>query len=100
MIFQNESLKIIEKSNIVKKKALKAIEFARINDFLNAEKNLEEGEKSLKEAFVISESIFQNEIDDDKIHLLLIHAMDVITYTHTIFELSAETVELYKRICK
>lgn len=98
MDYQMESMKIIAQSGKGKSFALEAMNHARKNAFLEADACLKKSEEALREAFLISEQLFQKEIMEEAISVLLVHAMDILTNANTVYELSVEIIALYKRI--
>ncbi|MDO4473194.1 MAG: PTS lactose/cellobiose transporter subunit IIA [Eubacteriales bacterium] len=92
------AMKVITYSGMAKSCYLEALSLAKQGDFVEAEKKIEEGNKSFVEAHDGHMDVLQEEMAslEPQISLLMTHAEDQLMSAETIKIVIMELIELYK----
>lgn len=97
---ENVSLQIILHSGNSKSSSMEAIEFARMNDFENADIKMNEAHEELVVAQKSQTRILKRKekIDSLNPNLIFMHAQDQLTNAKIQYDLSKELINLYEEI--
>ncbi|WP_040476931.1 PTS lactose/cellobiose transporter subunit IIA [Halanaerobium saccharolyticum] len=99
MELQNALIEIISISGEVKKKFLKAVKYAKNNEFEQAEEIFNEAEDQLIKAHLKQTELIKQEANGDKIEgsLMLTHAQDHLMTAILLKDMAQEFIDLYDR---
>ena len=93
------SFKIIASSGEARSHFMEAMAFASKNDFISAEKALEDGYLSQQKAYVYHYDLIENELNQQiPINMLLIHAEDTLSATEIIKVMAENALNQYRRL--
>lgn len=92
------SMTIIANSGNAKSGALEAVRSARMHDFEEADKRMEEAEKSLQDAHEAHRKLLQMDAkgEVERVSILLCHAQDHLMGSTLAIDLIKEMILLYK----
>ncbi len=95
-------VKLISYGGDARSSCMEAIHYAKVKDFKNAEKSMDNAIKQLEEAHKIQTKMIQAEAGGDKteLSLLLVHAQDHLMTAGVVKDLAWEFIELYQKIFK
>lgn len=100
MELENTLIEIISLSGEVKKKFLKAVKYAKNNEFEQAEEIFKEADDQLIKAHLKQTELIKQEANGNKIEasLMLTHAQDHLMTAILLKDMAKEFIDLYSKI--